>query len=185
MVWEAVIDWVCFASSFDVIYAGFLLHMFPFIAHPENSCSLFTYEFQWLHLLHCLGVMWGSVVKPSQYTHHFSSHFITLVAGIALWFYAQSSGDLEGLRGEHEHMMPLYISFHSNSRIVLIKVWLGSNWFLRLCFFSWKTWSKLHYMELCVPDYPISFCPGRRLLLVIFALPDWLTKPPFNWRFVL
>lgn len=138
MVWEAVIDGVPFASSFGVTYVGFLLQVFPFIAHTENSCSLLPYEFHWLHLLHWPSVRCGSVVKPTQHPHHFSSDFVTLVAGITLWFYAQKSGDLEGVRGEHENMMPLYISFHSNTRIVLIKVWLGSNWFLRLRFFLEK-----------------------------------------------
>lgn len=187
MFWKKVIEWVCFASGFGITYVGFLLQVLLFIAHPEEACSLLIYEFQWLYLLYCPSVMCGSVVKPTQCPHHSSSDFITLVVGITLWFCAPMLWGLGRGYRRHKNMMPLYyVGFHSNSGIVLIKLWLGSNRFLRL-FFSWEMWSNPHYMELHIPDYFILFFffPGRRVLLFICALPYWLTRPLFNWRFFL
>lgn len=135
LVWKKVIEWVRFASNFGLTYVGFLLQVLPFIAHPEKACSLLVYEFQWLHLLYCPGVMCGSVVKPIQCPHHFSSDFITWVAEITLWFCAQKLWGLRRGQRRAQNSDGYYVGFHSNSGIVLIKLWLGSNWFLRLCFF--------------------------------------------------
>lgn len=133
-IWKEVTDCICFSCNLCVTYVRFLLLGLLFIAHPEKACFLLISDFQCLHLLYCPSVRCGSVVKPTQYPHHFQPEFYKLVRwGLVCDFVSKGSGDLDEKEDrKKEWSLSVLVS------IVTVKLWLGSSWFLRLCFFLWS-----------------------------------------------